>query len=115
MTSDPRSCHVLYWLPDHRIPRFDDLHVDPLVSAAPRRNLHLQIIAGDDERAVLERQAAVHGPNLRFTEPRRQALADLTDTPRPLANDGAVHTFPHRRRRSPRTIGVREHVDVRQR
>ena len=79
------------------------------------RNPDFQIIAGDGQRAVVQRQRAVGRPHLTVAKPHRQLLPDFTDAARPLANDHAGNLAGDRGGIGARTVRVRKDVDVAQR
>ena len=86
-----------------------------LVARQARRNPDLQIVVGDDERAVLERQP---WPDRCRPAPRESApklRADLPQPRAPLANHRSRHLARHRRGLSARTVRVGENVQMRQR
>ena len=57
------------------------------VAGMPGRDLHFQIVVGDEEGDVLERQAPPHGAELAAMKRSRQLTPDRTKTAGPLAND----------------------------
>ena len=91
-------------------------HHDPLISRRPGGILHLQIVVGHDQRAVLEREARPDGADLRLREIAASSVAPISRSRARARGSTAPATFArHRRRRGAGTIRVRKHVKVRQR
>ena len=93
-----------------------DQHAHPFVARPPGGNPQLQVVAGHDGRTILERQRP--GGSLPICDARNRSAsrAAISRTRRPRSRTTAPGTLPVIDvRGSPGPIGVREHVEVRQR
>jgi hypothetical protein len=89
-------------------------HVDPPIASETGRDPHLQVIPRDRQRAVLERQRSMHGPDLRIEERAGEGRADPAHACTALLDDDSGSASAKFRRRSARPVRIRKDVQVRQ-
>ena len=92
-----------------------DEDADPFVPQEAVRDPQLQVVVGDHDRPVVDRERGANRSDLGRSEAPRQFGADLTKPCGAPANHRRRHFVSHGGRSRAGPIGIGKHVDVRQR
>src|SRR5262245_43170570 len=102
-------------VPNQRPTPLPDPKRDPLVSLSARGNFHLQVVSSHSQRSIIERERAMHCPQLAGAKTRGEAPGNLSHATCSLADKGARNLV--RKLACLRTWSIRigKYVHVRQR